>query len=115
MTDQPDADEQPEYGPPHVTIEFVGGPFCGEVVDSRKQSLRGDVVRRLLSAARSERPAELRLRWVCPRWARVAVGRGRHPRPTAGRGGLHRYRLLVDLGFASRVLFRAVYSGEGRV
>lgn len=94
---------------PHVTIEFVGGPFCGAVVDSREHSLRAGVVRRLLAAARSERSAELRLRKVCARRVRVAVGRVSGG--NVGQQMFHRYRLLVELGFGSRVLFRGDYAG----
>jgi hypothetical protein len=104
MTDHPDDADQPR-----VTIEFVGGPFCGAVLDSREHPLRVTVLRRLSAAARSERPAELRLRHLCPRRMRVKVGRG--SRVNAGRGKFHRYRLLVELGFDSRVLFRADYAG----
>jgi hypothetical protein len=105
MTDQPDD------GPPHITIEFVGGPFCGEVVNSRTKPLRTVVLRRLLSAARSDRPAELLMRPGCPRLTRVKVRRDRETATAMGREKHHRYRLLVELRFASRVLFRAEYVG----
>ena len=96
---------------PHVTIEFVGGPFCGAVVDTRTHPLRAAVLRRLLSAARSEQSAELRLRQLCSRRVRVAVGQEGRRVVNAERQKFHRYRLLVELGFASRVLFRADYAG----
>lgn len=106
MTDDPN-----DAGPPHVTIEFVGGPFCGAVVDSQVQSLRAALLRRLVSAARSDHPAELRLRQASPRQARVEATRTRGVMLESGRDRLHRYRLLVELGFDSRVLFRAEYEG----
>ena len=96
---------------PHVTIEFVGGPFCGAMIDSRTHPLRTAVLRRLLSAARSEQPAELRLRQLCSQRVRLAVGKEGRRMSNAGRQKLHRYRLLVELGFGSRVLFRADYTG----
>lgn len=103
--------EQPGGDPPHVTIEFVGGPFCGTVVDSRVQRLRAKVVRRLAAAAGSERPGTVRMQRVSARRVRVAVGR--LPRGNSERPRDHRYRLEVELGFAGRVLFRAVYTGVG--
>jgi hypothetical protein len=78
---------------PHVTIEFVGGPLCGAVVDSRKEPLRAADLRRVLSVSQGDNPAELQIAEECP------------DRP-------HRYRLLVELGFGSRVLFRAEYAGR---
>ena len=103
MTDLPDDP------PPHVTVEFVGGPFCGAVVDNRSLPLRAGIVRRLLSAARSDHPAELRLRQPFPSRTRVGVGGGNVR--DAGQRRHHRYRLEVELGFAGRVLFRAVHVG----
>jgi len=96
---------------PHVTIEFVGGPFCGAVMDSREQPFRPAILRRLLSAARSDQQAEVLLRQECPRRAKVQAGRDRGAVSEVGRDKLHRYRLLVELGFGSRVLFRAEYTG----
>lgn len=95
--------------PPHVTIEFVGGPFCGAVADSQEQQFRASVLRRLLASAWSDLPAELRLRQVCSR--RTSVRTGRDHETTVGHKWLHRYRLLVELAFGSRVLFRAEYAG----
>ena len=73
---------------PHVTIEFVGGPFCGAVVDSRTHPLRSAVLRQLLSAARSEQSAELRLRQLCSRRVRVAVGKAAPTSTTTRRGSV---------------------------
>jgi hypothetical protein len=81
------------------------------VLDSREHPPRVTVLRRLSAAARSERPAELRLRHLCPRRMRVKVGQDRKGTRDMGRERLHCYRLLVELGFASRVLFRAEYAG----
>lgn len=95
---------------PHVTIEFVGGPFCGAVVDSQEQPIRALVLRGLLSAAWSDHPAELRLRQLCLQRAKVRMGQNRGM-SDEGRERFHRYRLVVELGFGSRVLFRAEYAG----
>ena len=103
-------DKRDSTHPPRITIEFVGGPFCGAVLDSRDHPLRASVLRRLLTAARSERAAELRLRQFCTRRMRVAVGKENGSVNAEGER-FYRYRLLLELGFSSRVLFRADYAG----
>lgn len=103
-------DEQDD-GPAHVCIEFVGGPYCGAVVDSRTQPIRALILRQLLALAKSDRPAELLVRSGCPRLARVKVQRTRRAASHTGEERLHRYHLLVELGFSCRVLFRADYAG----
>lgn len=106
MTDHPD-----DADSPHITIEFVGGPFCGVVADSQEQQFRASVLRRLLASAWSDRPAELRLQQVCSRRSSMKAGRDHETTVDMGRERLHRYRLLVELAFGSRVLFRAEHAG----
>lgn len=102
---------QPEDTPPHFTIEFVGGPFCGAVVDSRKAPLGGEAVRRLVTGGHSPADETVRLREPSPRLVLQALEEGWSRAELAARMKYHHYDVLIDLGFAGHIWFRAVYAG----
>lgn len=104
---------QPHDAPPHFTIEFVGGPFCGAVVDSRKAPPGEEAVLRLVAGAHPPADEAVRLRQPSPQLVRRAVEEGWSLAELTARMKYHHYDVLIDLGFAGHIWFRAVYAGVG--